>query len=65
MMAKPPSTDSELREDMAEKFMSMQAELHDIDRWLMQGVANGRLSADRKKDIIYHAYRIADGIRKL
>lgn len=48
-----------------DKLQSMQAALHDIDRWLMQGVANGRLSADRKRDIAYYAKRIADTITKL
>lgn len=52
-------------EGFKDKLQSMQAALHDIDRWLMQGVANGRLSHDRKTDIAYHAERIAREIKKL
>lgn len=59
--SKPPKTDADLREELADKLMSMQAALHDIDRWLMQGIANGRLSAD----IAYHANRIAEQITYL
>lgn len=48
-----------------DSLLSVMAATHDIQRWTLQLMEKGRLSQDRRKDMIHQAKAIAERMERM